>query len=131
MKQIDKKFQIQSRTLYEVDKLSKKISKIHKVKITPNTKKYVASQVSTSLEKKVIKKEHLREAAAGLLTVGLENSKKYGQNVVKVRDIQKNWQTIKMGPGNCPPNECLFSTIVSRKNEFGEDFPDFNQLMDD
>ena len=113
----------------DIEKMSKKLQSKHKMVVKPNTKMYVSGQIDLAIQKGVISPDDKKTAAAALFTAGKIGAEKYGKNTIQIRDIQKTWDSIKMGPGNCPPHECLFSTVISRKEDFGSKFPDFEELM--
>ena len=112
----------------EIEKVALQLKKNHNYIIKENTKLYVANQINQAIEKKVISSDERGIAAAALMTTGVQGARLYGKRHVQTRDIQKVWREVKMGPGNCPPNECLFKTVIARKTEFGNDFPLFNEL---
>ncbi|TNJ34211.1 hypothetical protein FGF66_12345 [Chlorobaculum thiosulfatiphilum] len=86
-------------------------------------------QVDLAVQKKVIPLHEKENAAAALYAAGVRGAEKYGKRQVNTRDIQKIWQVVGCGPGNCPPHKCLFRTVISRKEEYGNDFPLFNKLI--
>lgn len=99
------------------------------VRFTETARIYVANQIGLAVEKRVIKSKDKKIAARALFAVGIQSAKTFGKITVKSSDIRKGWDLVKMGLGNCPPCECIFSTVISRKTDFGNEVPYFNDLL--
>jgi hypothetical protein len=104
------------------------VEKEYNIRFNKNAKTYIKTQVETAFKKGIIDKKDKDTATKALISTGIEWAKKYGNDVVEPDDIEKNWHIVKMGVGNCPPNECIFKTVVSRLEDFGEDVPTFKDL---
>jgi hypothetical protein len=89
---------------------------------------YINKQVDTAIENGVIQNYDRDIATNALIATGIEWAKTNSILIIEPNHIEQNWQTIKMGVGNCPPHRCLFSTVISRKSDFAIDVPSFKVL---
>ncbi len=115
----------------KIDKVALELKKKYSITIKANARQYVSRQVDLAVQKKVIQSDEMKNAVAALYAAGVKGAARYGKRQVHTRDIQKVWQDVRVGPGNCPPNECIFRTVISRKEEFGNDFPLFIKLTNE
>jgi hypothetical protein len=89
---------------------------------------YINKQVDTAIENGIILNDDKDIATNALIATGIEWAKTNNIHVIEPAHIERNWQTIKMGVGNCPPHRCLFTTVISRKSDFEIDVPSFRDL---
>lgn len=89
---------------------------------------YIKKQITMALKNNVIQQDDVFIAKAGIISTGVEVARKYGENKITRGSIVKGWGLSRFG--QCVPASCVYSTVVSRKNNFGLSTPSFNDLID-
>lgn len=90
----------------------------------PKAERYIHAEVIKGVEVGTVQSERdARTAAAALIAAGAEvsRSKRLG-----IRDLKRGWNML--APGNCPPHNCFFRTVITREAEVARQLPMYDVL---
>lgn len=105
------------------------------VRLTPSGKRWIKSNVTKAIVSGTISRssKDVRVAVAGLITAAADGTP--SKRVLGEGDFRKGWKIqVKavhgLEAGNCPPHQCIFRTIVSKKTRL-EKSKLFRRLTED
>jgi len=90
----------------------------------PKAERYIHAEVIKGVQAGTVQSERdARTAAAALIAAGAEVSR---SNRLGIKDLKRGWNML--APGNCPPHNCFFRTVITREAEVASQLPMYDAL---
>lgn len=101
-------------------------------RIRPEARTLIVRYVAEAARKRTLKtEEDVNKAVAGLTAAAVAEARDRNSKTVTPHDVRQGWQgRLCLGPGNCPPHECMRRSIVARSGRLSSSLKFYGMFVD-